>query len=217
MLIEQDSLTPDGEYLATARAVLALAHENGDGMEISCENVVKAVSNFLGGCKIDSYAAVNMGAISMINNMVGGVTVTIKDDFSLVDPTMVMGETIKLTDEQAMHFVHDRWDVADGTNEARMKRQSDYVRDLKIQLRHKCAEDKEYPLKVYEQLGDYMVTNVSDQKFAKLAMLMLEDKDDGELEITGTVTVGDMDYYEMEPDEESVKQAILTLFYKPYN
>ena len=62
-----------------------------------------------------------------------------------------------------------------------------------------------------------MVTNVSDQKFAKLAMLMLEDKDDGELEITGTVTVGDMDYYEMEPDEESVKQAILTLFYKPYN
>ena len=36
-------------------------------------------------------------------------------------------------------------------------------------------------------------------------------------EITGTVTVGDMDYYEMEPDEESVKQAILTLFYKPYN
>lgn len=80
-IVEQDTLDPDGTYVATSPAQLALAHENGDGMEISCENVVKAVSNFLGGQKIDGYAAVNMGAIGTINNLAGGVTVTIEDDF----------------------------------------------------------------------------------------------------------------------------------------
>ena len=71
-MVEQDSLEPDGTSLGSSVAQLALAHENGDGMEISCENVVKAVSNFLGGQKIDGYAAVNMGAIGTINISLDG-------------------------------------------------------------------------------------------------------------------------------------------------
>lgn len=69
------------------------------------------MSNFLDGQRIDGYAAVNMGAIGTINHLAGGVTVTIEDDFSKVDKTMKMGETITLTDEQAVHYVHDRYDV----------------------------------------------------------------------------------------------------------
>ena len=121
-MVEQDSLEPDGTSLGSSVAQLALAHENGDGMEVSCENVKKAVSNFLDGQRIDGYAAVNMGAIGTINHLAGGVTVTIEDDFSKVDKTMKMGETITLTDEQAVHYVHDRYDVGDESNTQRMKR-----------------------------------------------------------------------------------------------
>lgn len=216
ILMEQDSLEPDGTYIGTSTAILALAHENGDGMEISCENVVKTVSNFLGGRKIDGYAAVNMGAISIINNLAGGVTVTIEDDFSEVDSSLVMGETITLSDEQAVNFVHSRWYVDDQTNESRMRRQSAYMADLKVKMKQKCSENNDYPLTIYDALGEYMVTNISSQKFSKIALLMLEDKDEGEITIEGTSVINNLDYMEMTADEDSMEAAILELFYKKY-
>lgn len=75
------SLDLDNSYLGDSVVQIALAHASGDGLEASCENTVDAVSELLGGQKIDGYAAVNMGAISIINHMAGGVTVTIEDDF----------------------------------------------------------------------------------------------------------------------------------------
>ena len=229
-IVEQDTLDPDGTYVATSPAQLALAHENGDGMEISCENVVKAVSNFLGGQKIDGYAAVNMGAIGTINNLAGGVTVTIEDDFSKVDKTMKQGETITLTDEQAVHFIHDllhrldRWSAAGHIGQCigskhvlRMKRQEVYKAGLKDNLEAKCSEDNTYPLTIYDALGDYMVTDISSQKFSKLALLVLKEKDAGTVSIAGTETVDDLGFVEVEPDADSLQQAIVELFYKEYN
>lgn len=215
-MVEQDSLKPDGTYIGSGTAQLALTHENGDGMEISCENVRKAVSNFLGGQKIDGYAAVNMGAIGTINNLAGGVTVTIEDDFSKVDKTMKMGETITLTDEQAVHYVHDRYDVGDETNVQRMKRQETYKQGLKEKLTEKCNQDNSYPITIYKALGDYMVTDISEQKFSKLALLVLKDKDEGSVGITGTESISDLGFVEVSPDEDSLQQAILELFYKEY-
>ena len=210
------SIDIDGTYLATTRNQIALAHSDGDGLEMSCENTVDAVSGLLHGQKIDGYAAVNMGAIEIINHLVGGVTVTIEDDFSQADPSMKMGETITLTDEQAVCFVRGRMNVGDGTNENRIRRQSQYLAELKPMLRQKCSEDSSFPLEIYESLEEYMVTDISAKKFSKIAVLAAKDKDDGELEITGTTTIGEMDFAEFEPDEDSLMQAILTLFYKKY-
>lgn len=215
-MTEVDTLEDDGEYIATTVVQLALAYSNGDGMEISCDNAVKSVSNYLWGQEIDGYAAINMSAIGIINEMIGGVTVTIEDDFSKVDPTMKMGETITLTNEQAEHFVRGRMEVGDGSNEGRMRRQSVYLAAAKPQLAQKCKENAGYPAQIYEGLGDYMVTNITSQKFSKIAMLALKEKDDGELQIKGTSQVGDLDLIEFEPDEDSLKEVILELFYREY-
>jgi anionic cell wall polymer biosynthesis LytR-Cps2A-Psr (LCP) family protein len=215
-MVEQNSLDPDGEVIARSVAQLALAHENGDGLEISCENVVDAVSGLLGGQTIDGYAAINMGAIETINNLAGGVTVTIEDDFSQVDPTMVMGSTIKLTDEQAYNFVSGRMNVGDGSNTQRMKRQAAYEKGLKENLEVLCNEDNSYPMTIYEALSDYMVTDITSQKFSKLALLVLKDKDAGSLSIDSTETIGELGFVEVYPDEDSLQQVILQLFYKEY-
>ena len=208
------SLDYDNSYLDTSRIQLSFAHANGDGLEASCENTVDAVSGLLGGQKIDAYAAVNMGAISIINNLAGGVTVTIEDDFSKVDPSLKIGETLTLTDEQAVHFVHDRFDVGDETNECRMRRQSMYMTDLKKKLRAKCSEDNSYPVKIYESLGDYMVTSLTSSKFSKIAMLVLNEKDQGELHIEGTNSIDELGFVAFEPDDFSLNEVIATLFYE---
>ena len=57
-----------------------LAHALSLDHETRAENTV-VVSTLLGGHKIDGFAMVNMSAIEVVNDMVGGVTVTIEDDF----------------------------------------------------------------------------------------------------------------------------------------
>lgn len=215
-MADVDSLDKDGNYLATTRIQLAFAHANGDGLESSCENTVKAVSNYLYGQEIDGYAAVNMSAIAKINDMAGGVEVTVEDDFSDIDASLKQGATLTLQGEQAEHFVRARMGMDDPSNTARMRRQSVYMEGLKVKLRQRCAENSSFPLDLYDALGDYMVTNISSQKFSKLAMLVLNDKDAGKLEIKGTSVIGKRGFVEFEADEDSLAQVVTELFYKKY-
>ena len=118
------SLDNDGTYLDTTDIQISLAHAMGFDQQVRAENTVDAVSHLLGDQTIDGYAMVNMGAIQVVNDMVGGVTVTIEDDFSDVDPSMKKGETVTLMGEQAEKYVRSRKEISDGSNQNRMSRQS---------------------------------------------------------------------------------------------
>lgn len=215
-MMQVKSISPDGTCLATTQNQLALAHSDGDGLEISCENVVDAVSNFLYGQKIDGYAAVNMGSIGIINHQLGGVTVTIQDDFSKLDPTMKLGETITLSDEQAVTYVRGRMNIGSEENTERMRRQSEYLSQAEEKFREKCAADSKFPLQVYESLEEYMVTNISSQKFSKIALLVAKEKSEGSLKLEGETVIGEMDFEEFWADQESLESVIAQLFYKKY-
>lgn len=125
---------------------LALSHSMGTGMEDSCENTVRAVSALLYGVTIDGYAAFNMDSMSLINDAVGGVTVTIEDDFSQCDPSLVMGETITLDGEQAYHYLRGRMSVGDGENTSRMRRQRTYMTAFMKKAQELVAEDTAWPI-----------------------------------------------------------------------
>ena len=118
-----------GNYLQNSTAQLALAYAYGDGREESCQLTADAVSNLFYGLPIHGYCAINMEAIDLLNDMVGGVEVTIRDDFSQVDPSMKEGTTMVLKGHQATTYVRSRSSVGDGTNEGRMNRQKEYLLD----------------------------------------------------------------------------------------
>jgi anionic cell wall polymer biosynthesis LytR-Cps2A-Psr (LCP) family protein len=207
----------DGEYLGDSYLQVAYAHMGGDGGgTLSCENTANAVSDFLGGQKIDGYIALKMEAIPMLNNLVGGVTVTIEDDFSESDPSLVIGETVKLTDDQAWHYVHDRRNVGDGSNECRMRRQDTYIAGLKEILQERMQEDEDFALDVYHALmdSDYLTTNMTDKEFGRIVNSLLEYESAGQIEITGTLDTDRDDYVTFTADEQSVQDAITTLFYR---
>ena len=214
-VVEQDSLALDNTVLSTSPCVLALAHENGDGMEGSAENVVRAVSNFLGGVEIDGYAALNMGAVSILNHAVDGVTITLEEDLTMVDEAFEKGARVHLSDEQAFRYVRARMGVTGSdTNQDRMRRQSVYMKAFKEKIKAVCASDEKKALEIYESLEEYMVTNVSKSKFTKLAYIMSQDKEAKSVTIQGTFQESDLGYTEMIPDEDSLQQAILELFYE---
>lgn len=208
------SLDNDGTYLDTTDIQISLAHAMGFDQQVRAENTVDAVSHLLGDQTIDGYAMVNMGAIQVVNDMVGGVTVTIEDDFSDIDPSMKKGETVTLMGEQAEKYVRSRKEVADGSNQNRMSRQSTYEEAFKPAFRNKCAENSKFPLEVYHAMEDYMTTNISAKKFCRLAILMSDENQDEKVAISGTYGLDEDEGQTFTPDEDSLQEAILELFYQ---
>lgn len=208
-----DSLDENGNFLATTKIQLALAHANGNGKEQSCENTMKAVSELLHAQYIDEYVAVNQDTIKILNHLVGGVTVKIEDDFSKSDKTLKKGETVKLNDDQAYHYVHDRQNVGDGSNECRMRRQNEYMKGLKKVVAKKTKTNKKFPVQVFRDLNDYMITTIAGSDVSKIAKAVLKNKYLGSFKIEGKSKVDEYGYNAFYPDKKSLDSVVRKLFY----
>ena len=202
-----------GKPAGTMYGQLALAHTYGSGLDDSCENLETAVSDFLYGAVIDYYVALNMDAIALLNDAVGGVTVTVTDDFSAVDPSIPMGE-VTLKGEQALTFVQTRQGVGNQLNLNRMARQEAYMVGFMEALRTNLSAQSNFVSSVYSDVEPYMVTDCSLKILSSL-MTRYENYGLGEIvSIEGENSAGDkyMEYY---VDEENLERVILEYLYEP--
>ncbi|MGN0706782.1 MAG: LCP family protein [Faecalibacterium sp.] len=209
-MVKVPILAVNGQVFSYATQQIALAHYYGDGREQSCENTVRAVSRMLEDQPINGYLAVHLDAVGIITDLVGGVTLTVTSDFSAIDPSLVMGETINLSGEQALTYVRSRFYVDDQTNIARMARQRQYLTALEEKLRQK---DEKFVLEAYDTLSSYMVTDIASgtasivfdslKQYTQLEMLTIAGDN--------RVENGHWAYY---LDEDSLQQTILQLFYE---
>ena len=212
-MVEMPVLGVGGKPAGTSYGQLALSHTYGNGLEESCENTKDTVSELLYGLYIDYYVSMNMDAISIINDAVGGVPVTVTDDFSAIDPTITMGE-MTLHGQQAATYVRSRSGVRDELNISRMERQKDYIDGFLSVLKDKTATDSSFILNAYEDTAPYMVTDCSSTVWSS----MLDRYQDYTLaEVIspeGENVVGEK-YMEFYLDEDALDDVILRLFYAP--
>lgn len=198
-----------GDIVAYEDEQLALAHYYGNGREQSCENTVLAVSMLLGDQPIDGYMAVNMDAVGILTDLVGGVTLTVTSDFSAIDPSLMQGETITLTGEQALTYVRSRANIDDETNLARMNRQRQYMTALEEKLMQK---DANFVVEAYDALADYMVTDIASGTAAEIGERMQDYTQLEVLTIDGENVV-EGEHWAYYLDEDSLQETILQLFY----
>ena len=220
--INRDTMTDiptlglNGEFIDYQKGQIALAHAYGSGLEDSCENEVDAVSRMLYGMTIDHYVSLSMPAIAEINDAVGGVTVTITDDFTEVDPDFKEGETITLHGKQAETFVRTRKDVADQTNINRMSRQLTYMRAWKAKALECMQLDNMFAFNLLLTLSDYMVSDMSAQQLSEFANYMKEYTDEGVLQTEGESVKGER-FMEFYADETSLQNNVFELYYDQVN
>ena len=151
---------PFGDYTGIQKTQICLSHAYGKSDAQNCENTVWAVSRLLGGIPIDGYITLDMSGITALNDALGGVTVTLKEDFSALDPEMTKGATLTLRGMQAEIFVRSRMDVGDGTNVSRMQRQHTFIRSAEELLVQRMNEDMNYAGTLYDTLAGHMTTNI---------------------------------------------------------
>ena len=211
-MVKMPALGLGGKPAGTYYGQLALSHTYGSGLEDSCENTVKTVSDFLYGIPIDYYVAMNMDVIAIMNDAVGGVTVQVTDDFSAIDPTISMGE-VTLVGEQATHFIRAR-NLGDKLNTSRMNRHQAYVQGFLAALRTTQDEGMTTLLDAYDQAQPYLVTNCSTNALSGM-MDRFVDFPLGEMVAPAGENVLGQTYYEFYVDEQALDDLILRLLYAP--
>ena len=209
-------LDNDGEITGSSQEQLCTAHWYGGSRQQSCRNTVDAVSELLGGLSIDGYYSVGMDEIAQLNHIIGGATVTIEDDFSKVDPSLVKGRTITLTDEQAYNYLHARMGVGDGENESRMRRQRTYMEAVYDKVIDRVRTEKSFLDDITETLGDCVTTNMDGDDFGQIRNVFRDGKDLGILVPEGETTVGarlddGLDHTEFYMDEDSLAKIMIPL------
>lgn len=200
-----------GVRLKSMTAQLALAHTYGSGQRDSNRYTSNAVSKLLFGLPVQHYLSVTMDAIPVLNDLVGGVTVEIKDDFSHVDPSLVQGTEHRLVGEQALTYVRARGGMTDKTNLNRMERQRDYMRALYEQLLRSLNRDEDFALRFGAELSDYMVSDLTLEDLSGLAERLKTYRFAGIEDTVGEAKVGE-EYMEFYPDSQALRAQVIRLF-----
>lgn len=212
-MVEMPVLGLGGRQAGTAYGQLALSHTYGSGLEDSCENVRQTVSDFLYGTRLDYYVSMNMDAISILNDGVGGVSVTVTEDFSQVDPSIKMGP-MTLKGDQSINFVRTRKDVGDQLNLTRIQRQKDYVNGFVDAFTAAREADSAIITTLYSDVAPYLVSDLSVNSLTGMIDRYSHYPIVEVVSPQGKNTLG-QEFYEFYPDEEALDALILRLFYAP--
>lgn len=190
---------------------LALAHTYGSGGSDSCINAVRAVSDLLGGVDIDHYMTLTMDAVGVINDLAGGVTLTVMDDMTEVDPALKKGTTVTLRGEQALTYVRSRGGLDDSSNISRMERQRQYLTALWETLLMMKAEDDNFLADTLSQIADSFSSDCSVRQLDEFVQAIAECTLSPVRILEGEVKKGE-EYTEFYVDEDALKRTVTELF-----
>ncbi len=215
-IAEMNILGVAGDKVGTAKKQIALAHTYGNGKEVSCRNAATAVSKLLLGAEIDHYLSVTMDAVPIYNDLVGGVELTVLDDFSGIDNTLIKDSTVTLKGEQALTYVRSRYGMDDETNNNRMKRQKQYIEALYDKTQQSCKSNNNFIESAFLKLSEYIVSDTSANRLQTLMNKLSEYELTEILDIEGESVMGEK-YMEFYPDADALKETAIKLFYTPEN
>ncbi|MFR8439079.1 MAG: LCP family protein, partial [Lachnospiraceae bacterium] len=148
-----------------------------------------------------------------LNDLLGGVTVTLEDDFTAADPAMTKGATLTLTGEQAVTLVRRRMDVADGTNETRMTRQREFMDAAVPLIREKINESSGFITTMIDTLTPYVTTNMVRGRMINEINRAYHYEVEPVQYLSGEHSIGEDGFVEFHADEQSIVDFVLDAFY----
>lgn len=211
-MTDVDVYDKDGNFVDTRELQICLQHGFGDGMRTSCQRSVDAVSNLLYGEPVSGYIAMNMDAMPLMNDSVGGVTVEVLDDLTSPSRNVSLhkGETVTLNGDEAYVYLRSRDINEFDSATKRLNRQVQYIQAFVKQAKSKDAATL---VSAYDAITDYIVTNVDVPNLVN-KLTTYEFDDSRMYTIPGETQMGEQ-YEEYHVDENALYQLMLEIFYKP--
>ena len=194
--------------MGTEEAQICLQYAYADGVERSCELTRDRVEELFPETTIDGYISINIQAITEINDAVGGVELTMTDEYTATQLGIPVGTTYTLIDDSAMLYLRLRDKEETGSAYSRMDRIKDYITAFIPQGLEAIKKNPTLIAEMYRTLGQHMVTDIAVGDILEIA-LALKEIDMKQIHfhtLTGELRVGDDGYEEFYPDEVQLKE-----------
>lgn len=212
--ISRDTMTKvdvydrDRNFLFSGKMQLTMQYSFGDSAARSCQLVKSKISHLLYDLPINYHCSLTMDGILAASDLLGGIKLTLEDDWTDIDPTYTAGSTITLKGEQLERFLRYRDTDVSGSNDVRMARHGWFIRQMFSQMGTVGSAGVEMLL---DKLDPYLETDMDADTIKQLTSYHLSDEI---LKIPGQTVQGKAhdEYY---IDEEACKQMILDVFYIP--
>ncbi len=210
-------LAKDGSDVI-GKTQITTQHAFGGGGEYSCELTRDAVSRLFYDIPIHGYISVDYEAIPGINDAVGGVTLTIPEgmpDLEAIDGNWTAGTTVTLKGNKAYDFVHIRDTEVFESQRMRLARQKLYLKSFIKQMKEKTKEDITLPVSLYNGMKDYIVSDLTVDTISYMTSEYIgysfDENDIYTME--GRTEAREEGYEYFIPDEDNLKDLVITLFY----
>lgn len=213
-MTEVESYDLAGNLMGTSVNHLAVGYAMGDGREKSCEIVKTAVSNLFYSLPINAYCALNMEALKKINNSIGGVRMTLDEDFAGADYSYSAGQIVTLNGDQALAYIRARDCETLDSNSVRMNRQKKYAMAFMTAAKIAVKANPTLITSLYSELASQMVTDLSVNEVTYLAsqILNMEVNIEDMHSLKGEAKQGEV-YDEFYVDDKALLELILDIFY----
>lgn len=207
--------TDDGTYMGEAEGQITLQYAYGDGRSLSATLTAQQVSDIMGGIPINAYLAINVHSLWELNDVIGGVDVTMDADYTAYNPAFVEGETVHLTGNLLENYLRGRDKRDPDGAYLRMHRMKQYMLAYFETAKEAVKKDMTIPVRLLSYLKDDIETDVT----ADEAMYLVTEA------ISCTFLSEDMytlpgenllisNYMEFHLDEAGVEEMVVDLFYE---
>ena len=166
-MAEIDILGVFGNEVGTRVWQICLSHCYGKTPQDNAKYTVRAVERLLGGIEIDGYYMIDYTAMGTINDALGGVPVKIEYDMTAYNPEWTRGKSVVLHGDEAQTFVKERMNIGEGTNEERMVRQNEYMKNAVKCLNQKISANPSFGEGLLGQLQDLSTSNMTTKRLAE--------------------------------------------------
>lgn len=204
-----------GKLVGTENKQVTLQYAYGRTAEESGELMIEAVSNLLYKLPIQRYCAINFQALPVLNDAIGGVTLTSLETVYWWGGELHEGEEMHLLGQEALNYVRARDERVEESSMGRLERQKQYVSCYIEQAKEAVRGDLTLPVQLYKSLTEHMSTNVTLEDIAYLAPEMLDmtlNIEDISM-VPGEVRQGE-ESEEYHVQTEALKEMVIQNFYK---
>ena len=153
---------------------ITLSHTYGSGKDDSAKNTMNTVSSLLYGAPLKHYFAFTMDAVPVVNDLVGGVTVTLEEDLPSLGKDFVAGATVTLKGQNALRFVRARDTSLLDSNAARMGRHRQYLTGFTTAARAAAAKNKDLAIDAYKAIERFLVTDMTVEQVSGMVDDLVE-------------------------------------------
>lgn len=214
-----DRYTTSNKYYDTVWGQICLQHAYGTGGADSCQRAVAAIGRVMYQVPIHGYFSMNMGAITKLNDAIGGVTLTAIESVNRKGTNIQKGEKVTLLGQDAFYYVKFRqWEGESSRYSAdrRLERQKQYLAAFGQKTKAMVKNDLSLPLDLLSVVSAYSVTDLTADEIVHLASMAVGYTFDESCvySVPGASAMGTK-YEEFYVNQDALYNMILQIFYEP--